>query len=108
MRVRRKDIFTTIRTEGSILPPDLLQRIAAGAHELEGLAPEEFHLARGERLNEAINRSWNRLLGVWASFKAGLEKLPAGDPATTITRERWLLVLFQELGLWPSAYKPGS
>jgi hypothetical protein len=98
MQVRRKDIFTTIRTEGSILPPDLLQRIDAGDHELEGLEPEDYHLARGERLNEAINRSWNRLLGVWASFKAGLEKLPADDPATTITRERWLLVLFQELG----------
>ncbi|MCG9969579.1 N-6 DNA methylase [Pelotomaculum terephthalicicum JT] len=97
MQVRRKDMFTTIRTEGSILPPDLLQRIVTGERELDGLAPEDYHLAKGERLNEAINRSWNRLLGVWASFKAGLEKLPPGDPAITITRERWLLVLFQEL-----------
>lgn len=47
MQVRRKDIFTTIRTEGSILPPDLLQRIDAGDHELEGLEPEDYHLARG-------------------------------------------------------------
>lgn len=98
MQTRRRDIFTTIRTEGSILPPDLLQRIAGGDRDLCGLAPEDYHLVKGERLNEAINRSWNRLLGVWASFKAGLEKLPPGDPATTITRERWLLVLFQELG----------
>jgi len=63
MQTRRKDIFTTIRTEGSILPPDLLQRIAAGDHGLDGLAPEDYHLAKGERLNEAINRSWNRLQG---------------------------------------------
>ena len=97
MQTRRKDIFTTIRTEGSILPPDLLQRIAAGDHGLDGLAPEDYHLAKGERLNEAINRSWNRLQGVWASFKAGLAKLPPEDPATSLTRERWLLVLFQEL-----------
>jgi hypothetical protein len=98
MQTRRKDIFTTIRTEGSILPPDLLQRIAGGDRDLGGLAPADYHLGKGERLNEAINRSWNRLLGVWASFKNGLEKLPSGDPATTITRERWLLILFQELG----------
>ena len=98
MQTRRKDIFTTIRTEGSILPPDLLYRIAAGDRELDGLTPEEYHLAKNERLNEAINRSWNRLRGVWASFKAGMKKLPPGDPATTITRERWLLILFAELG----------
>ncbi|MHB1042629.1 MAG: Eco57I restriction-modification methylase domain-containing protein [Eubacteriales bacterium] len=98
MRIRRKNIFTTVRTEGSLLPPELLQRIAGSDRELGGLGPDDYHLGKGERLNEAINRSWNRLLGVWASFNAGLEKLPAGDPATTVTRERWLLVLFQELG----------
>ena len=98
MRTRKKDIFITIRTEGSILPSDILQRIAAGDRALDGLSPEEYHLGKGEKLNEVINRSWNRLLGVWASFKAGMRKLPPGDPATTITRERWLLVLFQELG----------
>lgn len=97
MQTRRKDIYTTIRTEGSILPPDLLQRIAAGDQGLDGLAPEDYHMAKGERLNEAINRSWNRLQGVWASLKAGLGKLPPEDPATSLTRERWLLVLFQEL-----------
>lgn len=98
MQTIRKDIFTTIRTEGAILPPDLLQRIAGGDPDLDGLAPEDYHLAKGERLNEAINRSWNRLLAVWSAFKAALEKLSKTDPATTVTRERWLLVLFQELG----------
>ncbi|WP_051273673.1 Eco57I restriction-modification methylase domain-containing protein [Desulfotruncus alcoholivorax] len=98
MQTQQKDVFTTIRTEGAILPPDLLQRIVKGDRELDGLAPEDYHLAKGERLNEAINRSWNRLQGVWAAFKAALEKLPPDDPATTVTRERWLLVLFQELG----------
>jgi len=98
MQTQQKDVFTTIHTEGAILPPDLLQRIVKGDRELDGLAPEDYHLAKGERLNEAINRSWNRLQGVWAAFKAALEKLPPDDPATTVTRERWLLVLFQELG----------
>ena len=97
MQTRRKEYFTTIRTEGAILPPDLLQRIAGGGQGLDGLSPEDYHLVKGERLNEAINRSWNRLLMSWQVFNAALEKLPPADPATTVTRERWLLVLFQEL-----------
>ena len=89
--------FTTIKTEGGILPADLLQRVAEG-RGLDGLTPEAYHLFVGERLNEAINRSWNRCLGAWRSFAAQREALPASDRGTTLTRERWLLILFQELG----------
>jgi Eco57I restriction-modification methylase len=98
MEVRRRELFTTIRTEGAILPPDLLQRAAAGDQELGGLKPADYHLIEGEPLNEAIVRSWNRLVGAWAAFKDASEKLPEGDLGTTITRERWLLILFDELG----------
>src|SRR5260221_10170103 len=88
--------FTTIRTEGALLPPDLLQRIADGDNGLEGLTPADYHRS-GEKLNEAINRAWNALQGAWASFKTAQEKLPSGDLGTSITRERWLLPLFREL-----------
>jgi len=37
MATRTRDIFTTIHTEGAILPPDLLQRIAEGGDGLDGL-----------------------------------------------------------------------
>jgi len=96
--MRTRDLFTTVRTEGGLLPADLLQRIAAGDSELEGLKPSDYHLAGGERLNEAISRAWNRLLGAWTTFRAAAEKLPQGDLGTSPTRERWLLILFQELG----------
>ena len=33
MPPRARDLFTTVRTEGAILPADLLQRIAAGDRE---------------------------------------------------------------------------
>jgi hypothetical protein len=98
MQTRGREIFTTIRTEGAILPSDLLQRIAEGDGSIEGLEPHSYHLAEGERLNEAINRSWNRLLGAWESFKKGIDLLPDNETGTTLTRERWLLILFQELG----------
>ena len=88
--------FLTIRAEGALLPVDLLQRVVENDRELGGLTPESYHLS-GEKLNEAINRSWNRLLGAWAAFSAGREKLPEGDPGTSVTREKWLLPLFDEL-----------
>ena len=55
--------FSSLKTEGGLLPAELLQQLADG-RQLVGLQPESYHLLPGEPL----------------------------------TRERWLLVLFQELG----------
>ena len=54
---RHHTIFTTVRSEGAILPMDLLQRIAQGDPNLSGLTPESYNLLKTEKLNEAINRS---------------------------------------------------
>lgn len=103
MARRISNPFPSVRTEGGLLPAETLQRIAAGEaggerRPLDGLDAASYHLAPGERLNEAISRSWSRLVGTWASFSAAREKLPESDAGTTLTRERWLLPLFQELG----------
>ena len=98
MATRSRDLFLTVKTEGAILPTDLLQRIVEGDPELGGLTPDSYHLARGEKLTEATSRSWNRLLGFWSAFQPVKEKLPASDAGTSATRERWLLPLLQELG----------
>lgn len=110
MRARQQDGFTTIRTEGAVLPRDLLTRIVAGDKQLGGLTADDYHLS-GEKLNEATNRAWNRLQGAWAVFRRETDPLrpevcsagangagSALDPGTSPTRERWLLPLFQELG----------
>jgi hypothetical protein len=88
--------FATVRVEGSILPIDLLQRIAAGDASLGGLRPEDYHLA-GEKINEAINHAWNRLLPTWDAFKATSEKLPLSDTGHTTTLNKWLLPLWRTL-----------
>lgn len=98
MQRRQHTIFTTVRSEGAILPPDLLTRIATLDPNLPGLTPDNYNLLKSEKLNEAINRSWNRLLNAWGTFKSSREKLPEKDAGTTLTRERWLLPLFAELG----------
>ncbi len=98
MAVKQRDLFLTVKTEGAILPTDLLQRIVEGDAELGGLTPDAYHLGGGEKLTEATSRSWNRLLGSWSTFQGVREKLSTNDPGTKITREHWLLPLFQELG----------
>jgi len=98
VRNRPLDIFTTVKTEGTMLPPEILVRIAKMDGEMGGLTPDAYHLDKGEKINEAINRSWNRLLGVWGTFRKAQEMLPREDLGTSLTREKWLLKLFDELG----------
>lgn len=95
---KRSSIFNTIRTEGAILPAELLQRIINGDTSLDGLNSTDYHFSPGERLNEAATRSWNRLSGVWKTYQDLIDQLPEDSIGTTETRERWLLPLFQELG----------
>jgi hypothetical protein len=99
MSRRGDNPFASVRTEGGLLPIDVLQAVADGdVKRLDGLAPSDYHLAKGERLNEAISRSWGRLTAAWSGFKEARAALPEADPGTTPTRNRWLLPLFQELG----------
>ena len=86
-----------VRTEGGLLPGDLLDRVRAGESDIDGLSAEAYHLS-GVKLNEEISRSWSHLLGSWKNFQETLKKLPESDPGTTVTREKWLLPLFQQLG----------
>jgi hypothetical protein len=95
---RLRGLFTTVRTEGGLLPPDVLGRIGAVDKELGGLTLEAYHLGPSERFGETATRAWNRLIGAWQAFRTAAGKLPSSDPGTTVTRERWLLVLFQEFG----------
>jgi hypothetical protein len=97
MRSRGSNPFTTVRTEGGLLPVDLLQRVAEADARLGGLSPEAYHLS-GEKVGEAVSRSWQRLLGAWRAFRSTAEKLSESDAGTSVTREKWLLPLFHELG----------
>ena len=90
--------FSTITTEGGLLPIDLLSRLAQQPDSLPGTAAEDYYLTSGRRLRDAVNRSWTELQGTWEAFQTELAKLPTGDRATTVTRERWLLPLFSEFG----------
>jgi hypothetical protein len=84
--------FSAVRSEGGLLPGDLLVRVGAGDKKLPGTDPASYGLLPHETPGEAINRAWARLVGAWRAFRS------VAEPDTTLTRERWLLPLFQELG----------
>jgi hypothetical protein len=93
---KRTAQFQTIRTEGAILPPDILRSIAALA--VDGVSADAYHLPPSTKLNEAISQAWTALLAHWKAFQAVREKMPAHDETgTAVTNERWLLPLFKEL-----------
>jgi hypothetical protein len=100
--------FQTIRSEGGFLPPDLLRRVLDPKAKLPGTQPEDYGLPRGERLNEVITQSWNRLRKHWVEFRATVANLPEGEPATGITNDKWSLPLLRELGfgLLPTSASP--
>ena len=86
-----------VRTEGGLISPDILAALSNPGSDIDGLQTEDYHLDGG-RLSEAITKSWNRMLGEWTRFQEEHAKLSPDDPATGITRERFLLPLFSELG----------
>lgn len=96
-RARTQQSFQTIRSEGGLLPIDILQRIAAQDKALPGLTPDAYHLPPGGRFGEAVSGAWSRVLASWRNFQDALARLPENDPATTLTREKFLLPLFEEL-----------
>lgn len=95
---RRNHDFQSIRSEGGLLPPDLLRRILDPREQLAGTEPEDYGLPQGERLNEVITQCWNRLRRHWSEFRSAAETLPEGEAATGLTNDKWNLPFLRELG----------
>src|ERR1019366_6083032 len=90
-------LFTTIHNEGTLLPSDFLQRIAARDPNLPGLTSTDYG-RHDEILNEVITDSWSQLLGKWTKFKATLTNTSIDNKiATKLTQERWLQEIFHML-----------
>jgi len=105
---RHTQEFQSIRSEGGLLPPDLLRRVTDPRSALEGTRPEDYGLPAGERLNEVITQSWNRLRKHWVEFRAAVGGVAEGETATSLTNEKWTLPLLRELqfGTLPTTAGP--
>ena len=78
--------FQTIRTEGALLPSDVLQSVAA--LKVDGVSPQSYHLPPGMKLNEAIAQSWSVLQKHWKGFREARRQLAADKPGTEVTNVR--------------------
>jgi hypothetical protein len=105
---RRTQDFQTIRSEGGLLPPDLLRRVIDPKAKLDGTTPQDYGLPPGERLNEAITQSWNRLRKHWVDFRANAKALPPEEAGTGLTNDKWSVPLLRELGfgMLPTSVAP--
>ena len=104
----RTTTFTTIRTEGGLLPADLLARVAANDRTVPGVQRRGLppRPASGStRRSPAPGTGCRRLEGVRPGARP---RCRPATTATTLTRERWLLPLFEELGLRPPADGQGG
>jgi len=96
--------FVTVRSEGGLLPPDLLARIATSDVDLGGVLPVDYGLQKGTRLADAIAQSWAACKMYWPAFKMTIARLGEGETGVTETREQWVLPLFRELGYGRLSY----
>jgi len=87
-----------IRLIGGVLPSALLGRIQA--NELsnpQGLSGSSYHLVGNEKPRDAAARAWSYLRGAWTAWRDIAAK-EVGLPGTGTARDKWLLVLLDELG----------
>ncbi|GIV23753.1 MAG: hypothetical protein KatS3mg025_1412 [Bacteroidia bacterium] len=104
-----------IHLEGGLFGPDLLERLEAGA--LPGQRWEDFKPAAAKgaaprSLIEEIAEVYRDARDLWRVFQRRLERLPDDDPATSLTREGWIIpflgLLGYELRYNPRAYQVGE
>jgi hypothetical protein len=86
--------FPSIRIEGAILSPDILDRI----EELPGQKPVDFGLDSSIKVKDEIVRAWADAQDYWRIFQRKLETLKPDSPATSETRQQWVVPLLALLG----------
>ncbi|MGC5833749.1 hypothetical protein LDP08_24710 [Ralstonia pseudosolanacearum] len=96
-------IYPSIRIEGSILSPDVLDRL----EDLAGQRPTDFGMEGTAKVKDEIARAWADAQDYWRIFQRKLESLRADSPATTETRQQWVLPLLGLLG-YQLEYQPRS
>lgn len=90
------NVFRAVRTVGTALPAEAVPR--ANELRMPGQTAEAYQLSPGMTVNGAIARAWEAMLAAHRAWRAALERLPEGDAATKLTRDKWLLPLLYELG----------
>ncbi len=86
--------YPSVRIEGSILSPDILERI----DDLPGQKPADFGFDSSAKVKDEIARAWADAQDYWRIFQRKIETLKPNSPATTETRQQWVAPLLGLLG----------
>ena len=81
--------YPSIRIEGAILSPDILEQI----EDLPGQRPSDFALDAGTKVKDEIARAWADAQDYWRIYQRKLETVKEGNNATTETRNNWIVPL---------------
>jgi hypothetical protein len=86
--------YPSIRIEGAILSPDILDRL----DDAIGQRPADFGFGTGIKVKDEIARAWADAQDYWRIFQRKLEALRPDSVATTETRQQWIVPLLGLLG----------
>ncbi len=91
--------FPSIRIEGGLLGPELLDQIVSG--EVHGQKPEHFGLETRRNLTDEIAATFADARAVWGVFQHRVSRLPETELATTVTRDAWMVPFLGLVGYEP-------
>jgi len=86
--------YPSIRIEGAILSPDILDKL----EDIAGQRPVDFGLDASAKVKDEIARAWADAQDYWRIYNRKLETLKKESPATTETRNLWVVPLLGLLG----------
>ncbi len=95
--------FPSIRIEGGLLGPELLDQVIAA--DVPGQKPADFGLEPKRNLTDEIAAAFADSRALWGVFQSRLTRLPEDDLATTVTRDQWALPFLALLG-YQARYNP--
>ena len=86
--------------EGNLFVSDITQDLIST--DFKGQLPQDFQLDEKAKLADEIAAAWAIAKANWAAFQQALDRIPANDEATTVTRSKWVLPLLRCLGYDPT------
>ena len=86
--------YPSIRIEGAILSPDILDRL----EDLHGQRPADFGIVSPAKVKDEIARAWADAQDYWRIYQRKIETLRPESLATTETRNLWIVPLLGLLG----------
>jgi hypothetical protein len=91
---------TGLHIEGNLIAGDFLADLVTG--NIKGQAPEDFALAKVDKLADEIATVWGEAKKFWAGFKKSREESGFSESGTTETRKAWVVPLLYNLGYLPT------